>query len=93
MYMNTDMYIYTHRYMYMCVCVCVFVFFVVVCRVMSCVARRCWLGGWVWCGVVDMSLSWWSLSLGRGPSHCVVIEKKKKKEQERNGAMVAEQIV
>ena len=32
------------------------------------VARRCWLGGWVWCGVVDMSLS-------RGPSRCVVREK------------------
>ena len=50
-------------------------FFVVWCSVMSCVARRCWLGGWVWCGAVDMSLSWWSLSSCRGPSHCVVIEK------------------
>ena len=33
---------YTYRYMYMCVYVCVFFF--VWCRVMSCVARRCWLG-------------------------------------------------
>ena len=54
------------------VCLC---FFVVWCRVMSCVARRRWLGGWVWCDAVDMSFSWWSLSLCRGPSHCVVIEK------------------
>ena len=43
--------------MYMCVYVCVSLFFVVWCRVMSCVARRCWLGGWAWCGAVDMSLS------------------------------------
>ena len=94
--MNTNMYIYTYRYIYMCVYVCVCLFFVVWCRVMSCVARRGWLGGWVWCGVVDVSLSWWSLSLCRGPFHCSrhrKIRKKKKKEQERNGAKAAEQIV
>ena len=51
------------------VCLC---FFVVWCRVMSCVARRCWLGGWVWCGAVDIFvvvvvfvLVSWSLSLRR----------------------------
>ena len=74
MFMNTDMYIYTYRCMYMCVYVSLF-FCVVSYRVVSCVARRCWLGGWVWCGVIDMSLSWWSLFLCRCPSLCVVIEK------------------
>ena len=53
--------------------VCLF-FCVVPCHVV-CRASLGWLGGWVWCGVVDMSLSWWSLSLCRGPSDCVVIEK------------------
>ena len=57
MYVNTDMFMYTYIFIYIftyknifrcvymcvcvCVCVCVFVFFVVWCRVMSCVARRC----------------------------------------------------
>ena len=48
------------------VCLC---FFVVWCRVMSCVARRCWLGGWVvGCGVVVVVVFVfvsWSLSLRR----------------------------
>ena len=43
MYMNTAMYIYTYIYMYIYMCV-------LWCRVMSCVARRCSLVGWV--GVV-----------------------------------------
>ena len=57
MCMNTDMYIYTYRYMYMCVYACVFVFFVVWCRVMSCVARRCWLGALCPCVVVPLIAS------------------------------------
>ena len=76
MYMNTDMYIFTYRYIYMCVYLCVFV--LLLCGAVSCRVSRVvvgWLGGWVWCGVVDMSLSWLSLSLCRGPSLCVVIEK------------------
>ena len=52
MHMNTDMYINTHINMYKYMCV-------LWCRVMSCVARRCWLvgwvGGWVWCGDVVVS--------------------------------------
>ena len=50
MHMNTDMCIYTdiNMFLYMCV---------LWCRVMSCVARRCWLVGWVggWVGVVMSS--------------------------------------
>ena len=56
------------------VLVCVFV--LLLCGAVSCRVSRVvvgWLGGWVWCGVVDMSLSWLSLSLCRGPSLCVVI--------------------
>ena len=37
---------YMYMYMYMCV---------LWCRVTSCVARRCWLGGLVWCGDVVVS--------------------------------------
>ena len=50
MYMNTDMCIYTDINMFLCMCV-------LWCRVMSCVARRCWLVGWVggWVGVVMSS--------------------------------------
>ena len=62
--------------MYMCVYVCVFVFFL--CGAVSCRVSRVVVGWVVGCGVggvVDMSLSWWSLSLCRGPSHCVVTEK------------------
>ena len=56
--------VYIYMYVLVCVCVCVFVFFVV-CRVPRVVW---WLGvvgvvGVVWCVVVDMSLSWSSLSL------------------------------
>ena len=51
MYMNTDMYIYTYIYMYIFMCV-------LWCRVMSCVARRCWLGGVVWCGVAWCGVVW-----------------------------------
>ena len=81
MYMNTDMYIYTYRYTYMCVYVCVFEF--LLCGAVSCRVSRV-VGGWVvGCGVVDMSLSWWSLSLCRGPSHCVVMEKQKEEERAR----------
>ena len=77
--MNTDMCIYTYTYIYkymflymcvyicMCVYVCVLMFFCCVvpchfaCRALLVVG---WLGGWVvGCVVVDMSLSWWSLSL------------------------------
>ena len=43
---------------------------VVWCGVVWCGVVWC---GVVWCVVVDMSLSWWSLSLCRGPCHCVVI--------------------
>ena len=48
MYMNTDMYIYTYIYMYIYMCV-------LWCRVMSCVARRCWLVWVGWCGMVMSS--------------------------------------
>ena len=59
--------------MYKCVYVCVFVF--LLCGAVSCRVSRVVVGWVVGCGAVDMSLSWWSVSLCRGPSHCVVIEK------------------
>ena len=68
MYMNTDIYIYTQIHAHVRVRVCLS-FFVVWCRVMSCVARRCWLGGWVWCGAVVVVVVFVLVS---GPSHCVV---------------------
>ena len=77
-YIYKYMYIYKYIHFYMCVCtcmcvyVCVFVIFFL-CVAVSCRVPRvlgCWLGGWVvgwlgvvWCGVVIMSLSWWSVSL------------------------------
>ena len=78
---NTYIYIHIHVHIHIQIHVHIHVrvrvcFFLLCCAV-SCRVPRVvgWLGRWVWCGVVDMSLSWWSLSLCRGPSHCVVIEK------------------
>ena len=40
----------------------------------------------MWCGVVDMSLSWWSLSLCRGPSLCAVIEMERRRKSKKEMA-------